>query len=138
MGYRSDVAIQIYGGSNREEALTKITELKRFIKESFDELSDPSKGDVNSLITQSEQDTGKDFWITVDGVDELFFFASDVKWYEGFVDVDYFQAIVEKAGELDLNVEYIRIGEETDDIIMDFSGDDCEYRMSVNRSIDYF
>jgi len=138
MGYRSDVAIQIYGGSNREEALTKITELKQFIKESFDELSDPSKGDVNSLITQSEQDTGKDFWITVDGVDELFFFASDVKWYEGFVDVDYFQAIVEKAGELDLNVEYIKIGEETDDIIMDFSGDDCEYRMSVNRSIDYF
>jgi hypothetical protein len=138
MGYRSDVAIQIYGGSNREEALTKITELKRFIKESFDELSDPSKGDINSLISSSEQDTGKDFWITVDGVDELFFFASDVKWYEGFVDVDYFEAIVEKARDIDLNVEYIRIGEETDDIIMDFSGDDCEYRMSVNRSIDYF
>lgn len=138
MGYRSDVAIQIYGGSNREEALTKITELKQFIKESFDELSDPSKGDVNSLITQSEQDTGKDFWITVDGVDELFFFASDVKWYKGFVDVDYFQAIVEKAVDLDLNVEYIKIGEETDDIEVDFSGVDCEYRMSVNRSIDYF
>ena len=138
MGYRSDVAIQIYGGSDKEEALTKIAELKQFIKESFDTLPENSKGDVNSRISSSEQETGKDFWITVDGVDELFFFASGVKWYEGYVDVDYFQGIVEKASEIDLNFEYIRIGEETDDIEIEFSGEDCEYRMSVNRSIDYF
>jgi len=138
MGYRSDVAIQIYGGSDKEEALTKIAELKQFIKESFDTLPENSKGDVNSLISNSEQETGKDFWITVDGVDELFFFASDVKWYEGFVDVDYFEGIVAQARHIELNVEYIRIGEETDDIVIDCDGEDCEYRMSVNRSIDYF
>ena len=47
---------------------------------------------------------------------KITFDAEDVKWYETYDDVILWMDFMAKAEELELGVEFIRIGEEPDDI----------------------
>ena len=68
--------------------------------------------------------------------------AEDVKWYQGYSEVAMVEEAIDQFNELfcaedshtPCNYEYVRIGEETEDIEMRFS-DDCKWRMHVRREI---
>lgn len=133
MGYRSDLAVRIYGGKE------DIEEFGLFYEQTFDKLSNEVQLDVLSLEEYSKQETGKDVWHTNEkGETEFFFVANSIKWYEGYPEVDFFEDMFNQPlwHVKDLNIEYIRIGEESNDIDEIYRGENNEYRMSVHRIID--
>ena len=72
-----------------------------------------------------------------------------VKWYDSYEDVKAFDVAVEKYLELvnnDMGVEddppafsyeFIRVGENYDDVETHYDGDACEYRLGVTREITF-
>ena len=88
-----------------------------------------SDGDLHSLV-----DDGRDKHRGFERLDRLFF--EDVKWYEGYHDVDMFNRLMEVLDAYGLDDFYgmIRIGEDTDDI--EQRGVPYEYDMYINRSIE--
>ncbi len=72
-----------------------------------------------------------------------------VKWYDSYEDVKAFDVAVEKYLELvndDMNVEddppafsyeFVRVGENYDDVETHHDGDACEYRLGVTREITF-
>jgi hypothetical protein len=134
MGYRSTVAVRIYGNQSEMETLGNVYE------NSLQELSDKDQKNILTLEEYSKQITGKDIWHANEESEiEFLFYAEDVKWYDGYIDVDFFEkffthAIWEMSEEL--NVEYIRIGEEPEDMTANYHGNNNQYRMNVIRSVD--
>lgn len=72
-----------------------------------------------------------------------------VKWYDSYEDVKAFDVAVEKYLELvhnDMGVEddppafsyeFVRVGENYDDVETHYDGDACEYRLGVMRKITF-
>tara|TARA_A100001015_G_scaffold18364_1_gene21296 strand:+ start:54 stop:452 length:399 start_codon:yes stop_codon:yes gene_type:complete len=85
--------------------------------------------DLHSLI-----DDGRDKHRGFERLDRLFF--EDVKWYEGYHDVDMFNRLMEhlEAHGLEDLYGFVRIGEEMDD--NEIRGTAYEYDLYINRSID--
>ena len=85
--------------------------------------------DIHSLI-----DMGRDSHWGIARVDRLHF--EDVKWYEGYHDVDMFNRLMEhlEAHGLEDLYGFVRIGEELDDVEM--RGCTYEFDLGINRSID--
>jgi hypothetical protein len=132
MGYRSDVAITAYG--NKE----KLVELKAYYDAEVQKLGSDGADDLNRLINASVNESIRNIWDDETG--EFFFYASHVKWYDGYPVVDLFSGVFDKAKELGLTVERVRIGEEVEDIQEEYEDDvdgNCEYRLSVSRSISF-
>ena len=71
---------------------------------------------------------------------KLFFYANDVKWYDGYPDVKSHHDLMNEAVEMfdDAGFMFYRIGEEMDDIDVQSEGDYDELwdYLSVHRSID--
>jgi hypothetical protein len=135
MGYRSDVAIKIYG--NKE----KILELKYIVEAELSKASDEFIEIVNDLINSSCETVDRDLWEFDDDDASFLFFAEWVKWYDGIPEVDYFNYIYEtakKMGESDETLigEYVRIGEELDDNVHEGFNDDYQ-QLTIRRSIEY-
>ena len=75
--------------------------------------------------------------------------CESVKWYDSYEDVKAFDAAVEKYLELvnnDMGVEddppafsyeFVRVGENYDDVETHYDGDACEYRLGVTREITF-
>ena len=75
--------------------------------------------------------------------------CESVKWYDSYEDVKAFDVAVEKYLELvnnDMGVEddppafsyeFIRVGENYDDVETHYDGDACEYRLGVTREITF-
>ncbi len=74
--------------------------------------------------------------------------CESVKWYDSYPDVRAFDAAVEKYLELVLHpeegddtpvfsFEYVRVGENYDDVETTYEGDACEYRLGVTREITF-
>ena len=135
MGYRSDVAIQIYGDQD------KMQELIAFHDSKLETLEENAKKDYACLLGNSEENTSKEFWNVADIVDEVkqievMFYVNSVKWYSGYPAIDFINSLYGKAEELGLSGEFLRIGEDTSDVEENGIGGDCEWRMSIDRSID--
>ena len=64
----------------------------------------------------------------------LKFSANSVKWYDSFPEVDLFPKFLADVQELGYEYEFIRIGEEDDDLETDSTGD-AENYMYVERTI---
>ena len=66
-------------------------------------------------------------------------YGDNLKWYEGYPVVDLFEKIVDYARNLELSVEVVRIGEDTDDVEENYFGEpeSLDYRLSVTRSISW-
>lgn len=136
MGYRSDVAIKIYG--NKE----KLQQLKDKVDAELAKTSDELIDSVDSLIGSSCETLDRDLWEFDDDESSFFFFAKRVKWYDRIIpEVDYFMYIYNTAkemGESDESImgEYVRIGEELDDYEKhSFNVEDSHLRIA--RSIEY-
>jgi hypothetical protein len=65
----------------------------------------------------------------------LVFELQDVKWYEGYEDVKAFDAMLVNITELGYCSEFVRVGEETDDIEHRYEGEGVKYLLNVQRTI---
>lgn len=75
----------------------------------------------------------------------MIFSCDDVKWYESYPDVQAFESAADKFVELcnaevsegspTYNYEFVRIGEDYDDVDVTREGIGCEYLLSVSRSV---
>ena len=118
MGYRSDVATVIYGDNRNPEkyALLK-TLMNTTFKVAYDEWS------ANAI------------WHDEKCV--LEFFIEDVKWYESYEEIQDFTKMLYAIAEIPgFNYEFVRIGEDDNDIERQSEGNQCEYVISVSRSIE--
>jgi hypothetical protein len=118
MGYRSQVAAVIYGDGLSQE---KYDLLKTLMNTTFKE-----------AYTEFESNAE---WH--DGKRVLEFKVGYVKWYDSYPDVQNFMRMLEIVGDMDgLNYEFVRVGEETNDIDQMQNGEDLRYALSVTRSIE--
>ena len=131
MGYRSDVAITAYGDKE------KLVELKTYYDAEVANFSAMALDNLQYLVDASVNDSVRNIWDDETG--EFFFYASHVKWYDGYPVVDLFNGVFDKATELGLAAERVRIGEEVEDLQEEYEeGDDgCDYRLNVERSISF-
>ena len=116
MGYRSDVAICIYGPKDKMTALVAAARIKGYMPETDD-----------SGLHMFDYDDGDGHMIHA--------FYEEVKWYDGHEDVDTWTAFLYQAAKFDkLSTEFVRIGEDDDDIVMEQQGD-CQWYLGTNRSV---
>ena len=122
MGYRSDVAIKIYGDAGvMVEFETEY--VKRFLQ-----LPELEQKWLNDIFNDMFEANG----FTDDGFS---FYVEQIKWYDDDALVMFYEEIMLKAEDLGLNVEFIRLGEEMDDNETNYIGDDLDYKLGINRSI---
>ena len=75
-------------------------------------------------------------WQTVE-VEVIDLYGDDWKWCEDYEDVKAWTAFMDQAEELGLSVEFVRIGEENDDVESRFTVQDEESAfLSVSRTIE--
>jgi hypothetical protein len=116
MGYRSDVAVAIYGDDRSPE---KYETLKLLMNTTFKDVNDENDADWH------------------DSKCVLMFQARDVKWYESYPEVSRFMKMLDEIGELEgFNYEFLRIGEDDDDIERKIGGENCDCILSVSRAIE--
>lgn len=126
MGYRSVVTIAIYGP---EEEMAPLLAAQRMLSDS------PLAADRDYVKSYG-------FGMTLNKGPEivrchmiLAQFES-VKWYEGYPEVAAWEELISEASDNEaLCTEFVRIGEETDDIQVRYTGDDCGYFVDVDRRI---
>lgn len=123
MGYRSDVMALIYPEPGDDKS-AKFEQLKVLMATTFkgvsDEFGDP-------YMT----------WLEADRV--LKFDIRDVKWYPSYPDVQLFEAMLESFSDQEIEgycTEFVRVGEETDDVEQRHTGENNEYYLQVRREID--
>ena len=119
MGYRSDVKALIYpqGG---EHNLLNYDKLKLIMNTTFKDVWDY---------------WSDDYFKWDDKHRVLVFDANSVKWYESYPEVAKFMKFLQEVHELEYEYEFIRLGEEDDDVEADSSGDSEGY-LYVSRSIE--
>jgi hypothetical protein len=121
MGYRSEVTALIYPAGG-EHNLLEYDKLKLLMNTTFKELFDEWGG-------EREYEDG---WEWDDDHRVLQFIATSVKWYDSYSEVQRFVKFLEEVHELEYEYEFIRIGEEDNDIETDSTGDANGY-LSVRR-----
>ena len=119
MGYRSDVKALIYPVSS-EHSLIEYDKLKLLMNTTFKHVLDS---------------WGNESFSWDDKHRILVFNANSVKWYESYPEVDMFPKFLEDVHELEYEYEFIRLGEEDDDVEEDSTGDAQGY-MYVSRTIE--
>jgi hypothetical protein len=123
MGYRSDVLLLVYADKNtKSEIETAYAALKTLMNTAFKEVADMFHDNTE--------------WI--DRAYTLKFMMEDVKWYESYPDVQAFMEMTvffrdESHGYC---TEFIRIGEEIDDVEEMHTGENQDYRACVERRIE--
>jgi len=118
MGYRSDVKALIYPVSS-EHSLIEYDKLKLLMNTTFKHVLDS---------------WGNESFSWDDKHRILVFNANSVKWYESYPEVDMFPKFLADVHELEYEYEFIRLGEEDDDVEEDSTGDAQGY-MYVSRTI---
>ena len=129
MGYRSDLVVLIYPDvDKREDEAAKYEQLKLLMATTFKEVID---------LHFYEDMT----WVDSDHV--LKFEINDVKWYPSYADVQMFEKMVSMFKGYDETeeiagycTEFVRIGEESDDVEQVHTGDNNHYYLQVRRTID--
>ena len=130
MGYRSDLVVLIYPDvDKREDEAAKYEQLKLLMATTFKEVID---------LHFYEDLT----WVDSDHV--LKFAIDDVKWYPSYADVQMFEKMVSMfkgSGDDDEDIkgyctEFVRIGEESDDVEEVHTGHNTHYYLQVRRTID--
>jgi hypothetical protein len=119
MGYRSDVQALIYP-ANGDTNLLEYDKLKLLFGTTFKDVFEA---------------WGPDYFSWDDKHRVLKFDANSVKWYDSYPEVASFPKFLADVQELGYEYEFIRIGEEDDDIETDSTGDANGF-MYVSRTIE--
>ena len=120
MGYRSDVTIAIYGDT-----------------EPFATFKDEATQRFKAIYSDDEIYLRESEFKTCFSWDPNFFLfeVEGWKWYEEYPAVQFYEGLLDLAAELGLNAEFIRVGDEFEDVETKYRGDDIEYRLGVERRI---
>jgi len=119
MGYRSEVSSVIYA--------------KKDIMDKFKtDYSDKLK--ALEVHFENNKDEGMSYESNSD-YDIIFLKGSSWKWYETYTDVKAWHELMDLATERGLSVEFVRIGEDYEDIEVDYIND-SECYLSVERFIE--
>lgn len=124
MGYRSNVMALIY-----PEAQSKLGE-----KAAYEQL----KVLMGTTFKDVSDEFGDPYMVWLDREYVLRFDIPDVKWYPSYPDVQMFSQML-SAFEGDIPgycTEFVRVGEDSNDIETEFTGEDCQHYLSVRTSID--
>ena len=118
MGYRSDVKALIYplGG---EHNLLEYDKLKLLFNTTFQDVFEA---------------WGEDYFSWNDKHRVLEFDANSVKWYDSYPEVQRLTKFLSEVQDLGYEYEFLRIGEEVEDVEEDSSGDSQGF-MYVERTI---
>jgi len=127
MGYRSEVKFMFY-----PEKYEHFPVMKLWLDENMPGTTQNQSG--YALLERSTYDEGYTPYI--------FYASYDVKWYEGYTEVGAVMQAIEDFNNLfcgedattPCSYEYVRIGEEIEDIEQRFS-DNAEFRMHVRREV---
>ena len=118
MGYRSEVAVVIYGDDRDPK---KYELLKTLMNTTF-----------KDVYTEFE---GRAQWH--DSKSVLEFHMYDIKWYESYPDViEFTTMLAELVGIEGFNYELMRVGEDANDIDEQYGGKNCERILNVTRTIE--
>ena len=130
MGYRSDVVALIYpDAETKDEDQARYDQLKVLMATLF-------KATIEGADERSGF-TGNMHWFDDERV--LKFDIPDVKWYDSYADVQAFHAML---GQFEADeipgycTEFVRIGEDNDDVHESRTGSNNQYYLNVRRSID--
>jgi hypothetical protein len=121
MGYRSVVTAIVYGD---EEALTTYMTKEKLSSE--DNVFTMFKGQLKHMALPFARKT----------VYALQLELEHVKWYDEYEDVVRWTQFMQQAPDNDLNYEFIRIGEDYDDIEKDEGGDSIDGLLYTTVSIE--
>lgn len=132
MGYRSQVKALIYPDAPEDPMSNP--QFKEYNTEKYGALKLLMKTTFGHLMADTYFD--ETYFEFDDRREHLVFTAEDVKWYDGYEDVAAFHKFLHDVTELGYCTEFTRIGEETDDIQQDTTGNNNEYRLSVQRFIE--
>ena len=120
MGYRSDVTIVIYPdpGEQKSERYNTLKVL------------------MNTTFKSAYEEWEKSFeWLDHPRVLQLQ--MEGIKWYTSYPDVQVITTMLDEIGEMEgYNYEFMRIGEDSDDIESNFRGEHLEYYLQLTRSIE--
>jgi len=120
MGYRSDVTVLIYP-DNGEQNAERYDTLKVLMNTTF-------------KLTYEEFESNFE-WL--DNHRVLKFAVESVKWYDSYPDVRDLHSMMDAIGDMEgYNYEFMRVGEDYDDIEQNQRGNDLQYHISVSRSIE--
>jgi hypothetical protein len=119
MGYRSDVKALIYPVSG-ETNLLEYEKLKTLMNTTFKD------------VFEAWDD---EYFKWNDKCRVLEFSAESIKWYDSYPDIQKFTNFLEEVRELEYEYEFIRLGEDMDDIEEDSTGDSQGF-LYVSRSIE--
>lgn len=120
MGYRSDVDALIYGPADK--MLTFVTAWKLTHDGKL-----PIQDDGALAATRTKM--AYEDWVI------LSMHGEGWKWYESYDDVGQWMEFMRSAPEHRLNYEFVRIGEEDNDIEREEGGEDLQWWLSTSRSI---
>ena len=127
MGYRSDVTILIYGETNEVVAFVAGERLKKKPATEYHPLDEP--------LTDRHESNKFEY----DSTTVLEFIWWDIKWYDTYPEIDYWERLMslwaDAFSTTSLCMEVARVGENSDDIITDYYGDNPEYFLNVSRAI---
>lgn len=124
MGYRSNLMVLIYPDVEKmEDEQPLYDQLKVLMATTFKAVSD---------------EFGDPYMTWQDNDRVLKFDIPDVKWYPNYSDVQMFENMLSAFdGEIEgYCTEFVRIGEESDDVENRYTGDNCQYFLHVRREID--
>lgn len=136
MGYRSDVAIAIYGPVI---AMAPFIASRRLLGDVNFEDDDVSIYAFANPVDAAEV-SGEG--LTLNAVPWTMLWASfeDTKWYDGYSDVDAWNKLVKDAisdWDDNLNVEFVRVGEETGDVDCEYRGENVQHYAGVTQRVDF-
>jgi len=131
MGYRSDVGIVIYG---EESKVAAFIAAQRILNANW--LRDEYTVDkYKSRSHECPEDT-YETWSLIHAE------FDSVKWYPQYDEVAAWHNAMNAAEECGLNYEFVRVGEEQDDIETSSGGDEIEYHLytscSINKDFPHF
>jgi len=127
MGYRSDVSILIYGDDADVVAFKASERLKGHKGTDYHPLDEPTSNNYHERFT----------WHTNEGDTMLEFNWFGIKWYDTYPEIAYWEqlkSLFEQAFP-SLHMEFARIGEQTEDIVTEYLGNDCQYYLAIERTI---
>ena len=126
MGYRSDVAIAIYGP---EEIMVPFIAANRMLDNS-PLVTDKEYVDCYTFSTRTAVggEMQKAYMINTK--------FESVKWYPNYPDVMSWTKLIADAQQVEgLNTEFIRVGEEDADVETEYHGEHCQYYLRVEHLI---
>jgi len=129
MGYRSDVSILIYGDDKDVVAFKAGERVKGYPKGcEYYPLDKPEDGHICDE---------RFVWHTDDGDTMLEYNFFGIKWYETYAEIAYWEQLKSVFDQAfpSLTMEFARIGEQTDDIVIEYFGSNPQYYLAIERTI---